>query len=190
MKGLRLAALAAVFAAISVSPARAQGFITPFLGFNFGGDQDANCQALTNCQEHRLDWGVALGATSGILGFEEEIAYSKHFFGETPGADNAVLTLMSNLLLVFPAGPVRPYALVGLGLIHPRVKLDSSALDLSDNALGYDIGGGVNVFFSRGVGLRGDVRHLHTLQDVTLGGTFSGQKLDFWRGSAGLTFRF
>jgi hypothetical protein len=33
------------------------------------------------------------------------------------------------------------------------------------------------------------VRHMHTLQDVTLG-VFSSAKLDFWRGSAGVTFRF
>jgi hypothetical protein len=30
---------------------------------------------------------------------------------------------------------------------------------------------------------------MHTLQDVTLG-VFQNQKLDFWRASAGLTFRF
>jgi opacity protein-like surface antigen len=190
MKRFRLAALVAVFAALVATPAHAEGFITPFLGFNFGGDQDATCQSLTNCEDKRLDWGVALGSTSGIFGFEEEIAYSKHFFGKTPGVDNAVLTLMSNLMLVFPAGPIRPYGVVGLGLIHPRMTFDSSALDISDNALGWDLGGGVNIFFTRGVGLRGDVRHLHTLQDITLGGTFSSQKLDFWRGSAGLTFRF
>ena len=189
MKGLRLAALAVVFAALSAAPARADGFITPFIGFNFGGDQAANCARLTDCEDHRLDWGVALGSTGGIFGFEEEVAYSKDFFGKTAGGDNAVLTLMSNLMLVLPAGPIRPYGLIGLGLIHPHIKLDSSALDFSDNALGYDVGGGVNIFFTPGVGLRGDVRHLHTLQDVTLG-VFSNQKLDFWRGSAGLTFRF
>src|SRR5262249_60043896 len=100
MKAIRLAALAAVFAAVSAAPARADGFITPFLGFNFGGDQAANCASLTNCEDHRLDWGVALGATNGIFGFEEEIAYSKDFFGRTPGGDNAVFTLMSNLMLV------------------------------------------------------------------------------------------
>ena len=189
MKAIRLAALAALFAVASAVPARADGFITPFLGFNFGGDQAAHCASLTNCEDRRLDWGVALGSTSGIFGFEEEIAYSKNFFGKTPGGDNAVLTLMSNLMLVLPAGPIRPYGLVGLGLIHPHIKFDSSAFDVSNNALGYDIGGGVNIFFSPAVGLRGDVRHFHTLQDVTLGLT-SEAKLDFWRGSAGLTFRF
>jgi hypothetical protein len=33
------------------------------------------------------------------------------------------------------------------------------------------------------------VRHLRTFKDVTLG-VFSNDKLDFWRASAGLTFRF
>src|SRR5262249_9037340 len=185
----RLAEGGGVYAAVSVVSARADGFITPFLGFNFGGDQGTNCASLTNCQDKRLNWGVGLGTTSGIFGFEQEIAYTKNFFGETPGGDNSVLTVMSNFMLVFPAGPVRPYGVAGIGLIHPHMKFDSSAIDASANALGYDLGGGVNVFFTRGVGLRGDLRHLHTLQDVTFG-IFNDQKLDFWRGSAGLTFRF
>jgi hypothetical protein len=187
MRTLRFTALAAAVLIVSSTPARAQGFITPFLGFNFGGDSGASCVSLTNCEDKRLNWGVGLGTTHGILGFEEEIAYAKNFFGETPGGDNSVLTVMSNLLVVVPTGPVRPYGLFGIGLIRPHFT--TSNLSLDQNTLGYDIGGGVNLFFSRNVGLRGDVRHLHTLQDVTLG-VFNNDKIDFWRGSAGLTFRF
>lgn len=188
MKAWRLAALTAFMAAAAV-PARAQGFISPFVGFNFGGDQAANCASLTNCEDKRLDWGVAFGSMSGVLGFEEEIAYSKDFFGKTATGNNSVLTLMSNLMVIVPAGPIRPYGVIGLGLIRPHNEFSASGLDLSDNALGYDIGGGVNIFLTHGVGIRGDVRHLHTLQDVTLG-VLSSERLDFWRGSAGLTFRF
>jgi opacity protein-like surface antigen len=188
MKGWRVAAFIALITA-AAAPARAQGFISPFVGFNFGGDQSADCVSLTNCEEKRLDWGVAFGSTSGILGFEEEIAYSKDFFGKTGTSNNSVLTLMSNLMLVVPAGPIRPYGVIGLGLIRPHNEFNANGLDLSDNALGYDIGGGVNIFLTRGVGIRGDVRHLHTLQDITLG-VLSEEKLDFWRGSAGVTFRF
>jgi opacity protein-like surface antigen len=184
----RLAALTAIMAA-AAAPARAQGFISPFVGFNFGGDQAANCQSLTNCEEKRLDWGVAFGSMSGILGFEEEIGYSKNFFGKSASVNNSVLTVMSNLMVIVPAGPIRPYGVIGLGLIRPHNEFNANGLDLSDNALGYDIGGGVNIFLTHGVGIRGDVRHLHTLQDITLG-VLSDQKLDFWRGSAGLTFRF
>jgi opacity protein-like surface antigen len=189
MKRFRFATLAAALVVLCSAPARAQGFITPFIGYNFGGDSGANCQTLRDCEDKRVNWGVALGTTHGILGFEEEIAYAKDFFGQSSTGDSSVLTVMSNLLVVVPAGPIQPYGLIGLGLIRPHIKFDSSSLDLSQNTLGYSIGGGLNIFLTHGVGLRGDVRHLHTLQDVTLG-IFSSQRLDFWRASAGLTFRF
>lgn len=189
MTGIRVAAIVAALVGLVSAPARAQGFITPFLGFNYGGDSSAACVSLTNCEDKRLNWGVGFGATRGILGFEEEIAYAKDFFGKTPTGDNSVLTLMSNLLVVIPAGPIQPYGLIGIGLIRPHMKFDASSLAFDNNALGYDIGGGVNIFFTHGFGLRGDIRHLHTFEDVTLG-IFSNEKLHFWRGSAGLTFRF
>src|SRR5262245_53552015 len=188
MKRVRFAFAAAALL-FSVTPARAQGFISPFLGFSFGGDVAARCESLTNCEERRSNWGVAFGTTHGVLGFEEEIGYQKNFFGRTEAGDNSVLTLMSNLMLVVPAGPIRPYAIVGIGLIRPHAKFDASSLAFDQNALGYDIGGGLNIFFTHGFGLRGDLRHLQTFDDVTLG-VFSNEKLDFWRGSAGLTFRF
>ncbi len=184
----RILILAAALITWTVAPASAQGFISPFVGFNFGGDS-ANCLSLTNCSEKRLNWGASLGKTNGVYGIEEDIAYAPDFFGKTAGADNAVLTLMSNLMIVVPAGPIQPYALVGLGLIRSHAKLDASSLSLDKNALGYDIGGGINIFLTHGVGVRGDVRHIRTLQDVTLG-LFSNDRLDFWRGSAGLTLRF
>jgi opacity protein-like surface antigen len=137
-----------------------------------------------------VNWGVSVGATGTIFGFEEELAYAPNFFGTTSGADNAVLTLMSNLLLVIPAGPVQPYGLVGLGLVRPHAQLNAQSIASNQNTLGWDIGGGVNVFLAHAVGVRGDVRHVRTLQDVTLGGTFVNAPLDFWRASAGVTFRF
>jgi opacity protein-like surface antigen len=184
---LTVFALTAALLAADAAPARAQGFITPYVGFNGGGD--SNCASLTNCEEKRLDWGVSLGKTSGGFGVEEDFAYSPQFFGKTAGASNAVLTLMSNLMLVLPAGPVQPYALVGLGLIRSHAQFDASSLTIDKNTLGYDIGGGINIFLLHSVGLRGDVRHLQTLQGVTLG-ILSSDKLDFWRASAGITFRF
>jgi hypothetical protein len=172
----------------SAAPARAQGFISPFAGYSFGGDA-ANCAGLQNCEDRRLNAGVSVGTTHGILGFEEDIAYAPDFFGRAPGESNAVLTVMSNLMLVVPAGPIQPYAIVGLGLIRPHVQFDAASLALDKNALGYDLGGGLNVFLAHAVGIRGDVRHFHTMSDVTLG-LFSNDQLDFWRASAGLTLRF
>jgi opacity protein-like surface antigen len=181
--------VAAMFVAFHATPARADGFLSPFLGFNYGGDS-TNCERLTSCDDKRVNWGVALGSTGGVFGFEEEFAYAPNFFGTPSDADNAVLTLMSNLLLVFPAGPVQPYGLIGLGLVRSHTELRASSLTSNQNTLGWDIGGGVNVYFVRSVGIRGDVRHIRTLQDLTLGGVFTNAPLDFWRASAGLTLRF
>lgn len=178
---------AALLAAVA-APARADGFISPFIGFNFGGDS-SNCASLTSCEDKRLNWGASIGTVNGIFGFEEEIAYSPQFFGKTPGGDNAMLTLMSNLMLVIPAGPIQPYGIIGLGLMRSHAQFNASSLALDKNSLGWDIGGGLTIFFGHSVGIRGDVRHLRTLQDVTLG-VFGNDKVDFWRGSAGLVFRF
>jgi opacity protein-like surface antigen len=178
-------ACAAGLLTMAATPARADGFITPYWGYNFGGDS-ANCLSLTNCEEKRTNWGVALGTTHGIFGFEEDIGYAKDFFGKTPNGDNAVLTVMSDFMVVVPAGPIQPYAFAGIGLIRPHVKFDTSSLATDQNTLGYDLGGGLNIFLTHTVGLRGEVRHLHTLQDVNLG-VFASDKLDFWRASAGVT---
>jgi opacity protein-like surface antigen len=182
-------AIALTFLALSVSLARAQGYISPFLGFSYGGDVAAACQSLTNCDDRRMNWGVALGKSNGVLGFEEEIGYAKNFFGDTPNTNNSVLTVMSSLLVSVPAGPIRPYGLFGIGLVRPHASLDTSALNVTKNALGYDFGGGLNIFFTHGFGIRGDIRHIQTFEDLTLG-IFESEKLSFWRGSAGLVFAF
>ncbi len=188
MPSHRILGLTAGLLLLIAVPARGQGFVSPFAGYNFGGDS-ANCASVQNCEEKRLNLGVSVGTTHGIFGFEEELAYARDFFGKTPGGNNAVLTVMSNVMVVVPAGPIQPYAVVGLGLIRPHVQFDALSLALDKNALGYDIGGGLNIFLGHTLGVRGDVRHLQTLQDVPLG-LFSNDRLDFWRASAGLTLRF
>ena len=172
----------------NAAPARADGFISPFLGFNFGGDT-SNCVSITNREEKRSNFGVSLGTVRGALGFEEEIGYAPQFFGKTPGGDNAMLTLMSNLMVVIPAGPIQPYGVIGIGLMRSHAQFNATSLALDNNSLGWDVGGGLNIFFGHSVGIRGDVRHLRTLQDVTLG-VFGNDHVDFWRASAGLVFRF
>jgi hypothetical protein len=191
MRSFHRVAVLAVFAGLvmlAAAPAHAQAFISPYVGFNFGGDS-ANCVSLSNCEEKRTNFGVSIGTRRGIFGLEQDIAYAPDFFGTTEGGSNAVLTVMSNMLLVIPAGPIQPYGVIGIGLIRPRMKFDAASLELGKNALGYDIGGGINIFLVRAVAIRGDVRRMKTLSDVTLG-FLSSEKLEFWRGSAGVTFRF
>jgi opacity protein-like surface antigen len=188
MRSPRLVAWATALVLLSAMPAHADGFITPYIGFNFGGDS-ANCPRLTSCEEKRTNWGVTLGSTNGIFGLEADFGYAPQFFGKAPGVDNGVLHFMTDIVVLVPAGPLQPYAFLGLGLIRPHAKLDSSSLSVTKSAFGHDLGGGLNIFLTHSVGLHGEVRHLRTFKDIDLG-LFSNDKIDFWRASAGLTFRF
>ena len=88
-------------------------------------------------------------------------------------------------------GPVRPYFVVGVGLIRPHVSSlvgSVTDLDAGKNSLGYDLGGGLTGMFGH-VGIRGDLRRFKTLENIDLL-IFTGEKLDFWRASAGLAFTF
>ena len=170
--------------------ARAQGFISPLVGYDFGGD--ASCPKITGCTDKKLNVGVAIGSMHTLLGFEEEFAYAKDFFGDAPGLSSNVLTLMSNVMLAPKIGPIRPYALAGIGLVKSHVELAPSSLLTADNSnLGWDVGGGIIALVAPHVGVRGDIRYFHSFQDLTVPGfTVSNLKLDFARASAALVLTF
>ena len=145
MQLTRHLAFASMLLLLVSAPARADGFIVPFVGYNFGGDS-GNCPSLTDCNEKRLNFGVAFGSMGAAIGFEQDISYARNFFGETPGADNSVFSVMSNLLIGPGVGPVRPYFVVGVGLIRPHVSSlvgSVTNFDAGKNSLGYDLGGGL-----------------------------------------------
>jgi opacity protein-like surface antigen len=179
-----------LFLAGGVRNAQAQGFVSPFIGYNFGGD--SGCADLQDCEDKKLNWGVAFGAMGDVVGFEEEIAYSSDFFGQIPGLSTSLLTLMSNFMIVPKIGPIRPYALVGVGLIKTRVEFTPlGLLETTNNNFGWDLGGGVMGFFGEHVGVRGEIRYYHSFQDLEiLGFTLDGEKIDFARASAGVVFKF
>jgi opacity protein-like surface antigen len=184
---LAAAAVAAMVIA-SASPARAQGFISPFIGYDFGGD--SGCPDVTGCEEKKLNWGVSFGAI-GTVGFEEEFAYAPKFFGDVPGQSSSVLTLMSNLMVAPAIGPVRPYVLGGIGLMKTKVDFNDSSSLLSNNSAAWDVGAGVMGFFGDHVGLRGEIRQFRSFKDFdVLGVAIDNTKLRYNRASAGLVLKF
>ena len=168
----------------------AQGFISPLIGYDFGGD--SGCPEIAGCEDKNLNIGVSVGSLGNVIGSELEFAYAREFFGDIPAASSSVLTLMGNLMLAPRFGIAQPYALIGLGLIKTHVEFSApQLLESSNNHLGWDVGGGLIVFLGRNVGVRGDIRHFHAFQDLTLLGISLGNtKLDFGRAAAGLVFRF
>ena len=183
----RLAAFAALLLVMTSAPARADGFLTPFIGYNFGGDS-SNCAGLTDCSPRRASYGVSVGAMGISVGFEEDLSYTKNFFGVMPNlrAENSVFSAMSDLLFLGAPGRIRSYIVSGVGLVRVRESRNQASVDSS--VIGYDLGGGVNGFFTKHVGIRGDVRHFHTFQDVNV--LLVSGKLSFWRASLGLALKF
>jgi len=186
MKACLLCAVAAV---LLPAPARADGYVTPWLGFSIASQTD----------EGRRAFGATAGYMgAGVFGFEGEFGYSPDFVGPRTelGTDNAI-TAMGNFILGVPIGGthgagVRPFVSGGIGLMRTHIERDALAdVSRTNNSFGYDIGAGMMGFFNQHVGLRGDVRYLRSLQDTDRG---SGVDVDpgrvgYWRVSAGATFR-
>jgi Outer membrane protein beta-barrel domain len=178
--------LAAVIAVGVPASARAEGYVSPWAGVQFGSD----------VQNGRGGFGVnAGGMGAGIIGGEVGLGFSPSFFGsKNDFGNNTVLDLMGNVIVGVPVGGThgagfRPYFSGGLGLI--RTQIDGGnvfKVESSGNHFGYNLGGGVMGFFSDHVGARGDLRYLRTVDaDVVEGLTLGG--FHFWRFSAGVVIR-
>jgi opacity protein-like surface antigen len=183
-----LAAL--VLIAAAPTAARAQSYIAPFVGWDFGGSA-GNCPSFLNdCSEKKTAYGVAMGY-GRLFGLEADISYAPDFFGASSSySANSVLTAMANVSLNFPVGPLRPYFSVGLGVVRTDVELTvGDLLSTRDSSLGYDAGGGLKVLFPHHLGLRFDYRHFRSTGSMSilslLGGS-NGDKLNFSRFAIGL----
>jgi opacity protein-like surface antigen len=174
---------------LAPKPVAAQGFISPFIGFDYGGD--SGCPTAGNCEDKHSNLGVAGGKLGAIAGAEVEFGYARDFFGDTPGVDSSVLTLMTNVIVGPRIGVIRPFVLGGVGLIKSHVELDAGSLLDSSNNFGWNLGGGVMLMFGDHVGVRGDIRRFRSFQDISiLGFDLSEEKLTFNRASAGLVLAF
>jgi hypothetical protein len=170
--------------------AHAQGFISPLIGFDFGGD--SGCATASDCEDKNSNIGIAFGSL-GTVGYEGELAYARNFFGETPGTSSNVLTFMNNLMIAPRIGPVRPYVLFGVGLIKTHVELTvPSLLESSNTNFGWDFGGGLMVFFGDHLGVRGDLRRFKSFQTSELIPflPLGDEKLGFNRAAAAVVFAF
>jgi hypothetical protein len=184
-------ALGALFLLSASSTASAQAYISPFIGYNFGGE--SGCPEISDCEDKTRNLGVSFGSLGSLLGSELEFSYIDNFFGETPGTSSSVLTLMGNAMVAPKFGVVQPYGVFGLGLIKTHVEETvGGLLESSNNHFGWDIGGGVIGYFGDHFGVRGDLRYYHAFGDLEILGLpiAEGTKLDFGRLSGGVVFKF
>ncbi|HKB11120.1 MAG TPA: outer membrane beta-barrel protein [Vicinamibacterales bacterium] len=189
IKSLVVAAATAVV--LAPMQARADGFVTPWIGSAFGSSIDNG----------RGTYGVSAGAMgNGIVGGEVDFGYNPSFFGPSGQfGNNSVVNLIGNVIVGVPIGgtrgsSIRPYLVGGGGLIRTQFDQDTSPFNpvFSRNMFGWDAGAGVMGFFNDHVGLRGDVRYLRATHDINSGINsidLNGDRLHFWRTSIGVVFR-
>jgi len=188
VKSLIVASAAAVV--LAPMQARADGFVTPWVGSAFG----------SSIQNGQATLGVSAGGMGGgIIGGEADFGWSPSFFGtKSDFGNNTVMNLMGNIIIGIPiggqhGGGVRPYAVGGIGLIRSQIDGGSVArVSSSNNMFGWDAGAGVMGYFNEHVGLRGDMRYLRATSDLRSGVTsldLNGNQLHFWRASIGVVFR-
>jgi len=181
-----LIAAAAVALVAAPTPARADGFVSPFIGANFAADSASG----------RSNFGVAAGYMgAGIAGFEVDFGYAPNFFGGAGNfGDNNVMTAMGNLIVGIPVGGtrgsgIRPYGTIGLGLVRTQVDGAVGFPKIANKDLGLNAGVGVMGFFSDHAGLRGDVRYFRNLSDENSAGSVQFGGFHFWRASFGVVIR-
>lgn len=183
---IRTLALLVVLVCVSANPARADGFISPWAGVNFGSD-------LSN---GRGAFGVTAGAMGGgAVGGEVGLGYSPRFFGtDNDFGHNTVIDVMANLIVGIPIGGqhgagFRPFVTAGVGLV--RTQIDGGTafnIAASNNDFGWNAGVGAMGYFNQHIGLRGDVKYLRNFNGDTIS-TLDLGSLHYWRASVGVVFR-
>jgi opacity protein-like surface antigen len=197
IRGLTVSTLAMVIWAAGATSARADGFVFPFVGVNFGGDAQGTFNSNVRDRSHAA-YGVSIGGMGGgVFGVELEVAYSPRFYGHgVLIGNNGVLTVMPAFILGIPIGGqqgvgFRPYATAGLGMTRRTLTLAGVEFDRSD--LAYSFGGGAMFYFADHVGIRGDYKYLRNVEvnEFSLGNIdFHEGTFDFSRTTFGLVFRF
>lgn len=219
MKGMSYllrSGLVLLFLAAAAAPARADWFLTPYVGVAFGG---ASNQFVLNDLddefEQRVNFGASIGyRTKGIFGFELDYGVAPNFFQFTGGTNNfdlfdfdsSVQTLMGNVVIAVPVGGshgagIHPYVTAGFGTIRTQLRSASDVFDdITSNDSGFNVGAGADIFATSHLGFRADARYIRGFEslddeDPIQDNPFFDQAIatdvfSFWRGSVGVTFRW
>jgi opacity protein-like surface antigen len=169
IRRILVSGLIGVVFAVAPRPARADGYFVPYYGKITGAPREASRTS------DPAGFGGSFGyMRGGIFGFETDISFSPDFFGDSDSVligDNSMTTWMGNVIVGIPFGGqqgfgVRPYGVAGFGGFRQRLESITGLIGFSNTNWGYDVGGGVFVYFTSHVGVRGDVRYFKTTFNV------------------------
>ena len=174
----------------SERPAHAQWSLTPSVGVTartssgYFDPDDAVAR-------RKIVLGLAVSRTWRRFGVEVEATQIPDFFnGRNDDAlitNSRVRTLMGNLVVTLPrTGPVRPYAVVGAGGVHVRMRDLADVFPVNEWQLMFDAGAGAMVPAGRRLSFGADARYFRSRRGDGAGSSigFGETFVNFWRVSA------
>jgi len=177
-------------------PAAAEIQLKPFVAFTFGGTTTFVNSRVAGDKKFAV--GIS-GLTLGeIFGVEADVGRTPGFFSDGHlVVTSSVTTITGNAVVALPRRlaryTLRPYAIVGPGVMNTHIDYASSLLpDVTRNMAVIDVGGGVTGFITDRVGVNWDVRHFGSVggSDHRLGQSLGlPEQLSFWRVSMGIVIR-
>jgi hypothetical protein len=180
--------------------ARADFFIVPFAGMKFGGSTSIVDLELAAGKKKLVLGVAALKIDDRVIGFEAEFGNiagffnnGKEFFDEPlVKTGSYVNDLTGSVVFSLPpgvtGGGLRPYAVVGAGLIHAESQDISEVLQVRRTVPVINLGVGAIGMFTDSVGVRFDVRHLRSLTTDSPTGSVS-RSINYSRFTIGLLLR-
>jgi hypothetical protein len=142
--------------------------------------------------------GVTALLLGNVFGVEGDVAAVPGFFESESRlvVKSRVTTLTGNLVVALPRQiaqySLRPYFVVGGGLIHAHSEDFFGAVSIGSTLPATDVGAGVTGFLTNRFGVNWDVRYFRSVgnRDEPNGISFGPERLSFWRASMGLAIRY
>jgi hypothetical protein len=185
---------------LTALPARvdADWHLTPFIGLTFLGNTSiVDLESGTDDVHWNFGGAVTL-IGAGPIGAEGLVTYTPQFFhgeGITLIENGRSLAVMGNVVLTVPRTwseyGLRPFLSGGLGLLRASVRDVLAVFRISENLLGYNVGGGAVGFITDRTGVRFDLRYFSNLKPSDETGISIGRvRLSYWTGTVGVVLRY
>jgi hypothetical protein len=195
--GQRASAIALLtLASILFGPrsAAAEWQIKPFVGLKFGADTTFLLNDAAG--DTHVAFGVGGLLLGEVFGVEADVARVPGFFkdGELV-LGSSVTTLTGNVVVALPRDVaeygLRPYFVVGSGLITATVEDNLQVLPIAAKLAVIDVGGGATGFLTSRAGVSWDVRWFRSVGGKSgTRNSIGPEQISFWRASMAVAIRY
>lgn len=191
--------IASLLAVACPGTARADLFLTPFVGIKFAGETKIVVLETGGAGNAKFTLGgIASTLGDGLFGLEADVGYVPRFFERASGnliASSHVLTIMGNVVIAAPRKltgyALRPFISGGGGLMHVGIDDIAGALPVDTKHFAVNVGGGASGGLTDLTSVRFELRYFQSIgnsDEDNIG--FGSTSLSFWRAAVGLTLRY